>query len=124
MKKPNQEYFVISLNHNQRSDSYVILWAENDSGYRGRIESAGRYSEEKILSNLGYYNCGCSAIAIPCEVLEQLAEPVREGFFDTDDGRWVVNCRKNWTDILKNIIRKPSFKPEPEYKGSLRKQEP
>ncbi|EPJ1396534.1 TPA: hypothetical protein PXQ76_002528 [Yersinia enterocolitica] len=121
--KHDKEYFVISLNHNQRSDSYVILWAENNSGYRGRIESAGRYSEEKILSNLGYYNSGCSAIAVPCEVLERLAEPVKKGFFDTDDGRWVVNCRKNWTEILKNIVRNPSFKPEPEYKGSRRKQE-
>ncbi|WP_193588414.1 hypothetical protein [Yersinia hibernica] len=121
--KHEKEYFVISLNHNQRSDLYVILWAANDSGYRGRIESAGRYSEERILSNLGYYNCGCSAIAVPCEVLERLAVPVRKGFFDTNHGRWVVNCRKNWAEILKNTIRKPDYKPEPEYRGSRRNQE-
>ncbi|WP_145507602.1 hypothetical protein [Yersinia hibernica] len=123
MGNPVQEYFVISLNHNQRSDSYVILWADNDSGYRGRIESAGRYPEERILSALGYYNCGCSAIAVPCEVLERLAEPVRKGFFDTDDGRWVVNCRQNWAEILKHVIRKPEYPPHPEYKSSRRKLE-
>lgn len=118
-----KEYFVISVNHTTRHNRYIILWAENDAGYRGRIEAAGRYSEERILSHIRYYNSGCDTVAVPCEVLERLAEPVEEKFFDAEGGKWVINCRKNWLEILKHTICKPQHKPEPEYKGSRRKQE-
>ncbi|WP_158513777.1 hypothetical protein [Yersinia entomophaga] len=45
-----KEYFVISVNHTMRHSRYILLWAENNAGYRGKIESAGRYEEDKILS--------------------------------------------------------------------------
>lgn len=122
LRNGEREYFVISVKHNQRSDRYVILWGANDSGYRGRVESAGRYPESRIREQLAYYNTG-NNIAVPCEVIEQLSVPVEKGFFDTDDGHWVLNNRKNWQQILANVIEPPKYKPEPEYRGSPRRQE-
>ncbi|KAB8312262.1 hypothetical protein EH228_08760 [Erwinia endophytica] len=118
-----REYFVISVNHNQRSDRYIILWAANDCGYVGRIENAGRYPESRIRSKLGYYNCGRCAVAVPCDVIERIAVPVDSKFFDTDDGRWVLNNRKNWQVILRNVIERPQYNPEPEYRGARRRIE-
>lgn len=118
-----KEYFVISVKHTMRHSRYMLLWAENDAGYRGKIESAGRYAEDRILSQLKYYNSGCDTVAVPCEVLERLAVPVEEKFFDTEGGKWVINSRKNWLEVLKHTICKPQHEPKPEYKGSRRKQE-
>lgn len=117
-----REYFVISVKHNQRSDHYIILWGTNDCGYRGRIEAAGRYPESRIRSRLSYYNSG-EDIAVPCDVVESLAVSAEPRFFDTDEGRWVLNNRQNWQAILKNVIELPQYKPEPEYKGARRNRE-
>lgn len=108
-----REYYVLSINHTQRHTPYIILWAPNDSGYRGRIETAGRYTESEITAHLGYYNCGHCAIAVPCDVAEPLAVPVQPGFFDDDNGRWLRNNRATWKVILSNLITDPKYKPRP-----------
>ncbi|QKJ88065.1 hypothetical protein PMPD1_3135 [Paramixta manurensis] len=115
-----REYFVISVKHNQCSDRYVILWGANNSGYRGRVESAGRYPESLVKAKLGYYNTG-DDIAVPCDVIESLAVPVDKGFFDTDGGNWVLSNRKNWQTILAHVIEPPAYKPQPEYRGARRR---
>lgn len=118
-----REYFVLSVGHTQRSNPYIMLWAENNSGYRGRIETAGRYPESLIKSKLAYYNCGCNNVAVPCDVLEPLAFPVKPGFFDDDNGRWLRNNAETWRLALANVIAEPKYKPEPEYRGAPRKKE-
>lgn len=114
-----REYYIISIKHNQRSDRYIILWAPDDSGYRGRVGAAGRYPESRVRERLGYYNTG-EDIAVPCDVIDCLSTPVDAGFFDTNDGRWVLNNRRNWQVILKNVIEPTKYKPEPEYRGARR----
>lgn len=118
-----REYFIISVNHNHRGKAYVLMFAENDCGYRGRVESAGRYPESRVNRKLGYYNSGCSSLAVPCDIVEALSEPVMPGFFDDDSGRWVRNNRKNWQALIKNAIEKPKYEPKPEYKGARRRDE-
>lgn len=117
-----REYFILSVGHTQRNNPYIILWAENDAGYRGRIETAGRYTESHVKSQLGYYNDGCNSVAVPCDVAERLSFPVRPGFFDDDNGRWVRNNRETWSELLKHVIAEPKHKPEPEYRGAPRQE--
>ena len=121
MKPVEREYFVISVAHTQRGDPYIMLWAENNSGYRGRIETAGRYPESLIKSKLAYYNSGESTVAVPRDVLEPLAHPVAPGFFDDDNGRWLRNNAATWKVVLANTVAPPQYKPEPEYRGAPRK---
>jgi hypothetical protein len=116
-----REYFVLSVGHTQRGNPYITLWAADNSGYRGRIETAGRYPESLIKSKLAYYNCGCDNVAVPCDVLEPLAFPVKPGFFDDDNGRWLRNNAATWKVALANVIAKPACKPAPEYRGAPRK---
>lgn len=118
-----REYFVLSVNHTQRHSPYITLWAANDSGYRGRIESAGRYTESQIKANLGYYNTGCDTVAVPCDVVEPLACSVHPGFFDDDTGRWLRNNRATWKALLAHVIEKPKYPPQPEYRGAPRRVE-
>lgn len=117
-----REYFVLSIGHTLRSNPYIILWAADNSGYRGRIESAGRYTESQIKAKLAYYNCGCSNIAVPCDVLEPLSHPVKPGLFDDDNGRWLRNNAATWKVALANVVARPAYKPAPEYRGAPRKE--
>ncbi|UAN64257.1 hypothetical protein [Serratia sp. JSRIV006] len=118
-----REYFVISVGHTQRSSPYITLWAANNSGYRGRLETAGRYTESQIRKNLGYYNCGCDNVAVPCDAAEPLSRPVQPGFFDDDNGRWLRNNEATWKALLANVIEKPKHPARPEYRGAPRKKE-
>ncbi len=117
-----REYFVLSVGHTQRSNPYIVLWAADNSGYRGRVETAGRYPESLVKSKLDYYNCGCDNVAVPCDVLEPLAFPVKPGFFDDDNGRWLRNNAATWKVALANTIATPLHKPEPEYRGAPRRE--
>lgn len=117
-----REYFILSVGHTQRNNPYIILWAENDAGYRGRIETAGRYTESHVKARLGYYNDGCNSVAVPCDVAERLSFPVRPGFFDDDNGRWIRNNRETWNELLKHVIAETKYKPEPEYRGAPRQE--
>lgn len=117
-----REYFVISVANTQRHSPYIMLWAANNSGYRGRIETAGRYTESQIKSNLAYYNCGCDNVAVPCDALELVSIPVTPGFFDDDNGRWLRNNAATWKVVLANVITPPKHKPEPEYRGAPRRR--
>lgn len=118
-----REYFVISVGHTQRSSPYILLWAANNSGYRGRLETAGRYTESQIRKQLDYYNNGCDTVAVPCEVAEPLSIPVQPGFFDDDNGRWLRNNNTMWKALLANLIEEPKHVPHPEYSGSPRRRE-
>ncbi len=113
-----RQYFIVSIGHNQRSDKYIRMFGANDSGYYGRIKSAGRYPESHVKTKLRYYNDGVCNIAVPCDVMESLSEPVEPKFFDDDSGCWVRNNRKNWQVLLQNVIEKPGYEPAPLYHGA------
>lgn len=117
-----REYFILSVKHTQRSNPYIVLWAADDAGYRGRCETAGRYRESHVMGNISYYNNGCDTVAVPCDAAEKLSFPVRPGFFDDDNGRWLRNNRQTWNALLKHVIAQPKHKPEPEYRGAPYKE--
>lgn len=118
-----REYFVLSIAHTQRRSSYITLWAPDDSGYRGRMATAGRYTESQIKACLGYYNDGENTIAVPCDVLESLSHPVTDGFFDVNGGRWLRNNRATWQAAIKHAIAPPKHRPHPEYRRAPRTRE-
>lgn len=118
-----REYFVLSVNHSRRNSPYILIWGADDCGYRGKIETAGRYTESQVKAHLGYYNSGCSAIAVPCDIAEPLAFTVQPGFFDDDNGRWLRNNRATWKALLAHVIEKPKYPPEPEYRGAPRRKD-
>lgn len=118
-----REFFILSVGHTTRSNPYIILWAPNDAGYRGRVETAGRYTETEVMAQLDYYNNGCDTVAIPCDVAIPLTFPVRPGFFDDDNGRWLRNNRETWHRLLKHVIAKPKYHPHPEFPGAKRSRE-
>ncbi|KAB0551629.1 hypothetical protein [Pantoea stewartii] len=112
----------MSVKHTARSDSFITLWAAEDSGYRGRVETAGRYPESRIRGHLEYYNQGCDSIVVPCDVVERLSTPVPKGFFDGDFGNWVKNNRNNWQVLIASAIENPKHQPKPVYRGAKRRE--
>ena len=120
----NEElYYVISLKHTRRNDLYITAWASADQGYRWALSLAGRYSRTRILAHPGYYNSGCSNIAVPCFVLNAIAVAPIPRHHDGDTGPCVPNTRASWDQILVNIIQPPGSQPNPEFKGARRRKE-
>lgn len=117
-----REFFVLSVRHTQRHSPYITLWVADNSGYCGRVESAGRYTESQIKAHLAYYNNGYDTVAVPCDIAEQLAFPVSPGFFDDNNGRWLKNTGATWRFLLKHTITKPESTPKPEYQRITRKE--
>lgn len=117
------DYYVISVKHTRREDRYITIWAPNDCGYRWALSRAGKYSCENVLEHLGYYNSGCSNVAVPCEVLDAVAVPPIPGHNDNDAGPCVENTRANWALILANLIAEPKYTPQPQFKGARRIKE-
>jgi len=113
-------YYIISVHHTHRSDPYITLWRPDDRGYSLATERAGRYAEEHVLGRLGYYNSGCSNVAVRCDVLDKVSVPVKAGMIDGDAGQVVLNTAKNWKLIVASLIRPPREAPKPQYKGAPR----
>ena len=117
------EYFIVNVKDSERHRCYVLLFGPDDRGYVQRLHKAGRYTHEHVMSQLHYYNSGCSAVAVPCHILEDVAVPPAPGYFDTDNGVVVESNHRNWKLILANTIAKPSFPSEPQYKGARRRKD-
>ncbi|MCP1651552.1 DUF4406 domain-containing protein [Pseudomonas nitroreducens] len=70
------EFIVISVKHTKRRHKAITLWRPDDRGYCWTLERAGRYAEARVLEHLSYYNSGCTNIAVPLTLVEQLAGEV------------------------------------------------
>lgn len=110
------EYIVISLKHTFRRHKAITLWRPDDRGYCWKLESAGRYDEARVLEHLGYYNSGCSNIAVPLELVERLA---CEAEYDTKEfGTCLPNNAKTWKQLLAAVVRPTDYESRPEYRGA------
>ncbi len=111
-----RQYIVLSLKHTKRRDKAITLWRPDDRGYCWTLERAGVYQEQHVLQNLGYYNSGCSNVAVPLELVRSLS---REVEYDTKEfGICLPNNAATWKELLTNLIRTPQYQPEPEYRGA------
>ncbi len=122
------DFYVISVHHTHRPDKYITLWAPDNKGYVLRTNTAGKYSDECVRASLGYYNSGCSNIAVPCTVLDALtatadprdfcgATPVAQPFLV------VLNTRANWKALIAHVIEPPAHAVRPEFPGARRRKE-
>ena len=117
------DHYVISVKHTRREDQYITIWRPDNKGYCWALSNAGKYSRENVLASLGYYNSGCSNVAVPCEVLDPVAVPPIPGYVDNDAAPCIENTRTNWALILANLIAEPQYKPQPEFKGARKQKE-
>lgn len=63
-------YYVVSVKHTVRDNLYITIWRPDDKGYCWALCNAGRYARASVMAHLGYYNSGCSNVAVPCAVLD------------------------------------------------------
>lgn len=114
------EYYVVSVHHTKRHDHYITVWRPDDRGYAYPLSWAGKYAEERVMAALGYYNSGCSNVAVPCDVLDRIAVPPAPRMIDGDAGPVVVNNAASWRAIKANVIMPPAHPIVAEFKGSRR----
>ena len=115
--------YIVNLSHTQRDDRYITIWRPDDKGYCWALSRAGKYTSDHVMQHLGYYNSGCSNVAVPCEILDAVAVAPIPGHHDNDAGPCIENNRANWKLILANVIAKPEYPSQPEFKGAPRVRE-
>jgi hypothetical protein len=116
------DFYIVSVKHTRRDNLYITVWRPNDCGYAWPLSWAGKYDEARIKELPGYYHNGHSSIAVPCEVIDELAVPVIPGTVDNDAGPVVMNSRGNWQRILKAMLWPPADQPKPKYKIERRQK--
>lgn len=110
------QFYVLSLKHTKRRDKAITLWRPDDCGYCWTLERAGLYEESKVLEHLGYYNSGCTNVAIPTKLVRELCCEVE---YDTKEfGTCLRNDAKTWRALLNDVIRPTPHEPRPEYRGA------
>ncbi|MFD2404854.1 hypothetical protein [Azorhizophilus paspali] len=113
-----RQFYIVSLKHTLRLHRYITVWRPDNAGYAFPLIWAGKYYELDVRAELDYYNNGCSTVAVPCDVLDQIAIPPMPGEIDNDVGPVVPNNAESWRRILANVISEPAYDPRPEYKGA------
>lgn len=112
------QYVVLSLKHTMRRHKAITLWRPDDRGYCWTLDRAGVYQEQQVLEHLGYYNSGCSNVAVPLELARRLACDVE---YDTREfGVCLPNNATTWNLLLAEVIRPTRYPAEPEYRGVRR----
>ena len=110
------DFYVLSLKHTHRRHKAITLWRPDDKGYCWKLDSAGVYSEARVLEHLGYYNSGCSNIAVPADLVRSLC---REVEYDTKElGTCLPNNASTWKKLLAAVIRPTDYASHPEYRGA------
>ncbi|WP_122523570.1 hypothetical protein [Pseudomonas viridiflava] len=110
------QYIVLSLKHTKRRDKAITLLKGNDKGYCWRLEPAGLYTSAEVLERLGYYNSGCSNVAVPAELVIELCKTVE---YDTKEfGLCIPNKAGVWSKLLAAVIKPTEYEPKPEYRGA------
>lgn len=110
-----QQYYVISVKHSHKRDRYITFWRPDDRGYCYRLSSAGKYGRERVMAHLGYYNSGCSNIAVPVDVVDAMTVMTTpEDKFDGADGPAVLNTPAKWRKLIEAVIRYPDYPIKPE----------
>lgn len=68
-----------------------------------------------VLERSGYYNSGCSNIAVPADLVARLAVDIE---YDTREfGICLPNNAKTWKQLLAAVICKPDYPSRPEHRG-------
>ncbi|WP_191058542.1 hypothetical protein [Geminicoccus harenae] len=117
------DFYIISVKHTRSDQRYITLWGADDCGYKQRLNTAGRYTEDNVRARLGYYNSGSSTIAVPADVVERLAvDGDSRQFVGADPApgvpRVLLNVRDVWSELILNAVEPPPYKVDPQYQGA------
>lgn len=72
----DERFYILSLKWSKITDRVLTWWGPKNNGYAFRLEDAGQYTRVEIEADRRYYDNGTSTRAVPCAVVEALAEPV------------------------------------------------
>ena len=108
-------FYVVNVSHSNKEHRYISLWRPDDKGYAWPLPWAGRYERARILAELNYYNGG-ENIAVPCEIVEQLAVAPAPGLIDGDVGPVVPSNQECWDVLIASKIAGTQFKPKPVFR--------
>lgn len=117
------DFYIVSLKHTRREHAYITVWRKDNCGYAWPLSWAGKYSAQQVDENPEYYHNGRSTLAVPCDLLDNLAVPPEKGMVDNDAGPVILNNRTNWRCIIEFHKADPLQRPQPEYKGARRQKE-
>ena len=109
------EFYVVNLSHTNKEHRYITFWRPDDKGYAWPLPWAGRYDRARILASLDYYNGG-ENIAVPCEIVEQLAVPPAPGLIDGDVGPVVPSNAECWDVLIAYKIADTKYEPKPKFR--------
>jgi hypothetical protein len=108
-------FYVISVKHSHKRDRYITFWRPDDRGYTFRLSTAGKYDRDRVMAHLGYYNSGCSNIAVPVEVVDSMTVMTTpKDQFDGPDGPAVLNTPATWRKLIAAVIQEPAYPVKPE----------
>lgn len=113
-------YYVVSVKHSHKRNRYITFWCPDDRGYTFRLSTAGKYDRDNVMAHLGYYNSGCSNIAVPVDVVDGMTVMTAPADrLDGADGPAVLNTPANWRKLISAVIQEPAYpvKPEAIYFG-------
>jgi hypothetical protein len=107
-------FYVISVKHSHKRDRYITFWRPDNRGYCFRLSRAGKYDRNTVMAHLGYYNSGCSNIAVPVEVADALTVMTTPAdCLDGTDGPAVLNTAAKWRELIAAVIQPPAHVTKP-----------
>lgn len=108
------DFYVISLKHSHKRERYITFWRPSDRGYCWKLARAGKYERDNVMAHLGYYNSGCSNIAVPCAVVDAMTVTTTPAdTIDDPDGPAVQNTPENWHKLMAAVIQPPQYQMKP-----------
>ena len=108
------DFYVISLKHTPKRDRYITFRRPEDKGYCWKLSRAGKYTSAQVIAHLGYYNSGCSNIAVPCAVVDAMTiMTTAADMIDGPDSPAVLNTAANMRKLMASVIQPPEYKMRP-----------
>jgi len=91
------DLYIVSLQERDlmRHRPYITVWRPECAGYAYPLSWAGKYTRAEVRESPGYLNNGDTTIAVPCAVLDAMAEAPRPGMIDGNAGPVVRKTPKN-----------------------------
>lgn len=91
------DLYIVSLHERdlERRHRYITVWRPDCCGYAFPLSWAGKYTRDDVRQRHSYLNNGEETIAVPCAVLDELAEPPAPRMIDGDAGPVVRKSAKN-----------------------------
>lgn len=108
-----QLFYIVDVRAQFRGNRYVTLWRPDDAGYAYPLPWAGKYSQERIDANPGYYCKHRNGTApafdrfpVPCEIVERHAVAPDPGRIDGNAGPVIPN-----TGAVRAALRRARYRP-------------